>query len=114
MLVEIGAAIANGGGLWPDDTVTAAANELAPTLEAASKARIKAALEDLLMGRDVDSALEWLMQSGLLAALFPELVDTVNLVQEPGAAAQRRLGSHQAGGQADGATPARALGCAAA
>lgn len=84
VLIEIGAAIANGGGNLPDDSVTAAAAELAPTLETASKERIKAALEELLMGRDVDLALEWLMQSGLLEALFPELVATVNLVQEPG------------------------------
>lgn len=84
VLVEIGAAIANGGGDWPDDSVTAAAQELAPTLENASRERVKAALEELLMGRDVDSALEWLMQGGLLTALFPELAATVNLVQEPG------------------------------
>lgn len=84
VLVEIGAAIANGGGSWPDDSVTAAAQELAPTLEAAPRERVKAALEELLMGRDVDSALEWLMQGGLLTALFPELAATVNLVQEPG------------------------------
>lgn len=84
VLVEIGAAISTGGGHWPDDSVTAAANELAPTLEHAPQARIKTALDELLMGRDVDSALEWLMQAGLLAALFPELAATVNLVQEPG------------------------------
>jgi poly(A) polymerase len=84
VLVEIGAAIANGGGEWPDDSVTAAAQELAPTLETAPRERVKTALEELLMGRDVDSALEWLMQGGLLTALFPELAATVNLVQEPG------------------------------
>lgn len=84
VLVEIGAAIANGGGSWPDDSVLAAAQELAPTLEQAPKERIKAALQDLLMGRDVDEALEWLMQSGVLGVLFPELLATVNLVQEPG------------------------------
>ncbi len=84
VLIEIGAAIANGGGNWPDDSVTAAAHELAPTLEQAPRERVKAALDDLLMGRDVDAALEWLMQSQVLAVLFPELVATVNLVQEPG------------------------------
>jgi poly(A) polymerase len=84
VLVEIGAAIANSGGHWPDDFVTATAQELSPSLEHAPKERIKAALEDLLMGVDVDAALEWLMQSGLLQAMFPELVATVNLVQEPG------------------------------
>jgi poly(A) polymerase len=83
VLVEIGAAISNGG-TWPDDSVTAAAQELAPTLETAPRDRIKSALEDLLMGRDVDAALEWLMQSQLLVVLFPELHATVNLVQEPG------------------------------
>lgn len=84
VLVEIGAAIGNGGASWPDDSVIAAAQELAPTLEQAPKERVKLALEELLMGREVDTALEWLMQSGLLAVLFPELAATVNLVQEPG------------------------------
>lgn len=84
VLVEIGSAISNGGGNWPDDSVIAAAQELAPTIEQAPKERVKAALEELLMGRDVDAALEWLMQTGLLTALFPELAATVNLVQEPG------------------------------
>ncbi|HRC55989.1 MAG TPA: HD domain-containing protein [Kofleriaceae bacterium] len=84
VLIEIGAAIANGGGSWPDDTVLGAAQELAPTLEHASRDRVKAAVEDVLMGRDVDLALEWLMQSQVLGVLFPELVATVNLVQEPG------------------------------
>lgn len=84
VLVEIGAAIANGGGSWPDDSVLAAAQELAPTLEQAPKERVKAAMQDLLMGRDVDEALEWLMQSQVLGVLFPELLATVNLVQEPG------------------------------
>ena len=84
VLVEIGAAISADGGTWPDDSVTSAAQELSPTLEAAPRDRVKVALEELLMGRDVDTALEWLMQSGVLAVLFPELVATINLVQEPG------------------------------
>lgn len=84
VLVEIGSAIANGGGGWPDDSVLAAAQELAPTLEQAPKERVKAAMQDLLMGRDVDEALEWLMRSQVLGVLFPELLATVNLVQEPG------------------------------
>lgn len=84
VLIEIGAAIANSGGSWPDDSVLAAAQELAPTLEQAPKERIKAAMQDLLMGRDVDEALEWLMRSQVLGVLFPELLATVNLVQEPG------------------------------
>src|SRR4029078_1157570 len=37
-----------------------------------------------LMGRDVDAALEWMQEAGILAVLFPELEATVNLVQETG------------------------------
>lgn len=84
ILVEIGAAISTGGGHWPHESVTLAAADLASSIDLAPRDRLKAAIDDLLMGPDVDSALEWLMQSQLLAVLFPELVATVNLVQEPG------------------------------
>jgi poly(A) polymerase len=41
-------------------------------------------MEQAIMGRDVDVALEWMHQAGILRALFPELEATVDLVQEAG------------------------------
>src|SRR5690349_13221569 len=41
-------------------------------------------MELMLMGREVDSALEWLHAAGIMRVLFPELEATVDLVQESG------------------------------
>jgi poly(A) polymerase len=80
--LEVAAAIANNGGNWPAESVTEAAHDSSQKLATADRARSKAALEDTIMGRDVDQALEWLNQAGILAVLFPELTATVNLLQE--------------------------------
>src|SRR5215468_9572584 len=83
VLIEIAGAIADSGRL-PPDNVAALAAEHAPRLGDADKARLRAAVEHALMGRDVDAALQWLHDTGVLALLFPELVATVDLVQESG------------------------------
>jgi poly(A) polymerase len=80
--LEVAAAIANNGGRWPADSVMGAAHEAAPRLAAADKPRVRRALEELVMGREVDEALEWLNQTGMMAVLFPELTATVDLLQE--------------------------------
>lgn len=80
--LEVAAAIANNGGRWPAESVTQAAYDTAPRLAEADRPRMRTALEDLVMGRDVDEALEWLNQSGILPVLFPELTATVDLLQE--------------------------------
>ena len=84
VLVEIAGAIAVDEGRWPPDAVTELGQEHAPRLLDADKARLRAAMEQLLLGRDVDAALEWLQETGILAILFPELAATVDLVQETG------------------------------
>jgi poly(A) polymerase len=84
VLLEIAGAIANGGGRAPPDSVADLAIEHAPRLADADKARLRAAVEQVIVGRDVDVALEWLHQTRILALLFPELEATVDLVQEPG------------------------------
>lgn len=56
--LEVAAAIANNGGRWPADSVLVAAHEAAPRLAAADKPRVRRALEELVMGREVDDALE--------------------------------------------------------
>ena len=50
----------------------------------ADKARLRAAVEQAILGRDVDAALEWLHETRILSVLFPELEATVDLVQETG------------------------------
>ena len=84
VLIEIAGAISGGGGRIPPDGVTALATEHANRLAEADKGRLRAAVEQTIMGRDVDVALEWLHETGILALLFPELEATVDLVQETG------------------------------
>jgi poly(A) polymerase len=84
VLLEIAGAIAEGGGRAPPDSVAALAAEHAPRLADADKARLRAAVEHVILGRDVDAALEWLHETRILALLFPELEATVDLVQETG------------------------------
>jgi len=84
VLLEIAGAISNDGGRTPPDSVTELGVEHASRLNDADKARLRAAVEHVLMGRDVDLALEWLHETRILALLFPELEATVDLVQEEG------------------------------
>jgi poly(A) polymerase len=84
VLIEIAGAISGGGGRIPPDSVTALAAEHAARLADADKARLRTAVEQVIMGRDVDAALEWLHETHILALLFPELEATVDLGQEAG------------------------------
>ena len=83
VLVEIAGAIAEEGRM-PPEAITAVAQEHAARLADADKARLRVAMEQMLLGHDVDAALEWLHQGGILRVLFPELEATVDLVQETG------------------------------
>jgi poly(A) polymerase len=84
VVLEIAGAISNDGGRVPPDSITELAAEHAARLADADKARLRAAVEHVLMGRDVDAALEWLHEVGVMALLFPEVSATVDLVQETG------------------------------
>jgi len=84
VMLEIAAAIANEQGKWPHETVTELVAEQHARIADADKQRTRVAIENMLMGRDVDAALEWLHSTGLLRLLFPELEATVDLVQEAG------------------------------
>jgi poly(A) polymerase len=83
VLLEIAGAVSHAGRVPPDGLMPLAAVH-ASRLADADKARLRAAVEHMLMGRDVDLALEWLHETGILAVLFPELEATVDLVQETG------------------------------
>lgn len=83
VLVEIAGAVANEGRV-PPDAITRVAQDHAVRLADADKQRLRDAMELAIMGRDVDLALEWMHQGGILRVLFPELEATVDLVQETG------------------------------
>jgi poly(A) polymerase len=83
-LLDIATEISEGKGAWPADAASRAAADAARGLDAVAPAVVRAGLERVLMGRDVDEALEWLLQIGVLGPLFPELAATVDLVQEEG------------------------------
>jgi poly(A) polymerase len=83
VMIEIAAAISTHGR-FPPDGITEVAREHAPRLADADKAKLRAAVEQTLLGHDVDAALEWMHQARILPVLFPELEATVDLVQETG------------------------------
>ncbi len=83
ILLEIAGAIATQDQ-WPPDDITALAVEHAPRLIDADKTRLRNAVEQIIMEREVDAALEWLHQTHILDVLFPELEATVDLQQETG------------------------------
>lgn len=83
VLVEIAGAIANEGRT-PPEQITRVAQDHAVRLPDADPARLRTAMEYAICGRDVDAALEWMQQAGILKVLFPELEATVDLVQETG------------------------------
>src|SRR5260221_4021050 len=83
VLVEIAGAIASEGRT-PQDAVTRVAQEHCVRLIAADKARLRAAVEQAIRGRDIDAALEWMQRTGILRVLFRELEATVDLQQEAG------------------------------
>ena len=83
VLVEIAGAIANEGRT-PPEQITRVAQEHAVRLPDADPTRLRTAMEYAICGRDVDAALEWMQQAGILRVLFPELEATVDLVQETG------------------------------
>ncbi|MBA3820772.1 MAG: HD domain-containing protein [Deltaproteobacteria bacterium] len=84
VMIEIAGAIANEAGQWPPDSITDIVGDRAPRILDVDKLRLRAAMEHVLMGREVDNALEWLQTTGLVRLLFPELEATVDLVQETG------------------------------
>jgi poly(A) polymerase len=83
VLLELAAAIAEHGRV-PNERVTELANEHVSRLVDADKGRMRAAIEQMLVGTQIDIALEWVHEAGILRVLFPELEATVDLVQEEG------------------------------
>ena len=84
LILGVAAAISHERGRWPADAVSREMADVAPALGGVAGARLREGVERAIMGRDVDAALEWLLQVGALAILFPELTATVDLQQESG------------------------------
>ena len=84
-LLDVAVAIAeNGAGRVPPETLTQAARESAPLIVQVEPAKVRAAVEAVILGRSLDEALQWMHQAGLLAVLLPELEATVDFSQEAG------------------------------
>ncbi len=83
-LVRIASEISRGRGNDPPSAVTRACREEAELVAQAPPSAVKAELEVCLCERDVDTALEWLHQIGVVRLLLPELEATVDLAQEAG------------------------------
>lgn len=83
-VLRIATAIAENHGQWPADCVTRACREEVALLEEADPAAVVDELGQMLLGRDVDHALQWLHTIGAIALLLPELEATVDLAQEAG------------------------------
>jgi poly(A) polymerase len=83
VLLRSATAIATGKAI-PPEAATRACSEEAELVLQAPAGEVKAELERCLVGRDVDDALEWLHQIGVIRLLLPELEATVDLAQEGG------------------------------
>jgi poly(A) polymerase len=83
-VLRIATAIAETRGQWPADCVTRACREEVALLDEADPAAVVDELGRMLLGRDVDEALQWLHAIGAVALLLPELAATVDLAQEAG------------------------------
>ncbi len=68
----------------PPSAVTRACKEEAELITQVPPVAVREELEQCLLGRDADVALDWLQEVGVLRALFPELEATVDLAQEAG------------------------------
>ena len=82
-LLRTATAIGRGRGL-PPSAVTRACKEEVGLLAQTPLVGQRQELEECLLGRDADVALEWLQEVGVIRALFPELEATVDLAQEAG------------------------------
>jgi len=83
-ILRIATAIAENRGRWPAESVTRACREEVALLEESDPKALREELEQGLLGRDIDQALQWLHEVGAMALLLPELEATIDLAQEAG------------------------------
>jgi poly(A) polymerase len=83
-ILRVATAISNSKGLLPVESVTCACREEMGLLRSLDPVSVRRELEEALLGRDVDVALQWLQEIGVIAVYLPELEACVDLVQEAG------------------------------
>jgi len=83
-ILQIATDIAHGRIGTPDAAITGNCRAQVEALRDADGLATVAQMEECLMGRDVDTALQWLLEVGAMDALLPELAVTVELKQEAG------------------------------
>src|SRR5256885_13635728 len=82
-LLDVACRVAEQGYLPPAE-VTLAAREVAGEVSALPPARLRAALESVIMAPALGQGLQWLHESGVLGQVLPELDATVDFSQEAG------------------------------
>jgi poly(A) polymerase len=82
-LLDVAGLVAAEGQV-PDPAITEAARAAAPALGGVSPDRLRAGVESVIMSRGLDVGLQWMHDSGMLAAVLPELEATVDFSQEAG------------------------------
>ena len=82
-LLEVARLVATDGAL-PDPTITEAARAAAPALVEVAPDKLRAGIEAVIMSRGLELGLQWMHDSGVLAAVLPELEATVDFSQEAG------------------------------
>jgi len=83
-IIRVATAIGQNRGQRPPASITRACTEELPLLEHTPPLRIREALDEMLVQRDVDEGLQWLHEIGVIALVLPELKATVDLAQEGG------------------------------
>jgi poly(A) polymerase len=83
-ILRIATGISTSGGSWPHEHVTAAGAKAAARLADEDQAAVRDELGQCLLGRDVDQALQWLFEIGVIDLLLPEVAACVDLAQEGG------------------------------
>jgi poly(A) polymerase len=84
LILRTATEIARNRGALPRAEVTVAATALHGALDSADINNVRDEIEACLVCRDVDVALQWLFEVGVIEQFLPELAATVELKQESG------------------------------
>ena len=84
VILRTATAIGQNRGQWPRREVTDLCQSLHDKLSSSPVESVRDELEACLVCRDVDAALQWLFEVGVVEQFFPELAATVSLRQEAG------------------------------
>ena len=83
-ILRVATAIAKNRGQWPDPTITQVCRDHYERLDSVPSRSLVSGLEESLIERDVDQALQWLFEVGVIRRYLPEVAATMDLTQEAG------------------------------